>query len=206
MTFDPVAPFYDSLAALAFGKSLIRAQEWGVAQVRPGYRVLVLGGGSGVTLPGLLARHPTQVVYVEASAAMLLLAQQRVPPGAPVAFLLGTEADVPTSEPFDYILLPFVLDLYPAAALESDMLPTLLRVLQPAGQLIVTDFAKPTTYWQRVYMWLMLRFFRLTTGIPARHWTNWPASLAALGLVEQHGQSFRYGQLRSGCWLRQTYV
>jgi len=205
MTFDPVAPFYDSLAALAFGRSLVRAQEWGIAQVRSGCRVLILGGGSGVTLPSLLACTPTQVVYVEASAAMLLLAQQRVPPGAPVTFLLGTEADVPNHESFDYILLPFVLDLYPAVALESGMLPALLRILRPTGQLIVTDFARPVTYWQRAYMWLMLRFFRITTGIPARHWTNWPAALTTLGLVEQRGQSFRRGQVRSGCWARQQF-
>ena len=82
------------------------------------------------------------------------------------------------------------------------MMPALLQRLHPTGQLIVTDFDQPRTYWQRAYMWSMLRFFQLTARIPVRRWTNWPAALQQAGFTEKKGQSFRAGQVRSGCWVR----
>lgn len=202
MTFDLVAPVYDLLARLAFGRSLIRAQQWGIEQVNSGSHVLMLGGGTGATLPGLMARQPAHILYVEASVAMLKRARQRTRPEAPITFIHGTETDVAIDEQFDVILLPFVLDLYPIDALQTRMLPRLLKALKPNGQLIVTDFDQPDTYWQRAYMWLMLRFFRLTANISVRQWTNWPNALRQAGLVEQAGRLFRGGQVRSGCWLR----
>ncbi|WP_375445886.1 class I SAM-dependent methyltransferase [uncultured Fibrella sp.] len=202
MTFDPVAPFYDILARLAFGQSLIRAQEWGIDQVRPGSRVLVLGGGTGATLPYLLARQPIHITYIEASTAMLQRARQRTQPTATITFIVGTEADLSAKEKFDVILLPFVLDLYPADTLQVRMLPRLLRHLNADGQLVVTDFDRPQTYWQRGYMWLMLRFFNVTANIVVREWTNWPDALRQAGLTEKITRSFRGGQVRSGCWLR----
>lgn len=202
MTFDSVAPVYDLLARLAFGRLLIRAQRWGIGQVGSGGRVLVLGGGTGATLPDLLARQPARILYVEASAAMLKLARQRTQPAASITFIHGTEADVADSEQVDVILLPFVLDLYPPQILQLRMLPRLLENLKPDGQLIVTDFDQPKTYWQRAYMWLMLRFFALTAAVPVRQWTNWPNALRQAGLIEQAGRSFRGSQVRSGCWVR----
>lgn len=202
MTFDLVAPFYDRLAWLAFGRALIKAQEWGIDQVRSGSRVLLLGGGTGATLPYLLARQPAHIWYVEASSAMLARARQRTQPAAPITFMVGTEADVPDHELFDVILLPFVLDLYPADTLQVRMLPLLLHRLSPEGQLIVTDFDQPSTYWQRAYMWLMLRFFNVTANIAVQQWVNWPAALRQAGLTERTGRSFRGGQVRSSCWVR----
>ena len=202
MTFDLVAPYYDRLARLAFGRSLIRAQQWGVDQVRSGSRVLVLGGGTGATLPDMLARKPAHILYVEASEAMLAKARQRTPPTAPITFIVGTESAIAGNEQVDAILLPFVLDLYPADMLQVHMLPTLLKHLRTDGQLIVTDFDQPRAYWQHAYMWLMLRFFRLTADVAVRQWTNWPNALRQAGLTEQSGRSFRSGQIRSGCWVR----
>ncbi|MBO0947730.1 class I SAM-dependent methyltransferase [Fibrella forsythiae] len=202
MTFDSVAPFYDLLAQLMFGRALIRAQQWGIEQVRLGGRVLLLGGGTGITLPSLLAQQPGHILYVEASAAMMAKARQRTQPGAPVTFLIGTEAGIAEQEQFDCILLPFVLDIYPAETLQVQMLPKLLSHLKPNGQLIVTDFARPNACWQRAYMWLMLRFFTFTAGIPVQKWTNWPDALLTAGLVETRKQVFRGGQVRSGCWVR----
>ena len=204
MTFDLVAPVYDALAWLVFGRSLIRAQQWGIEQVKSGDRVMILGGGTGVTLPDIAARKPASILFIEASMAMLATAKRRaLPDSVPITFLHGTEANVPDYELFDSVVLPFVLDLYPAATLQSQLLPALLRYLRPGGQLIVTDFDQPRTYRQRTYMWLMIRFFRLTASIAVRTWTNWPALLQQGGLSERVGRSFRGGQVRSGCWMNE---
>lgn len=203
MTFDRIAPVYDWLARVAFGRSLVQAQQWGISQVRSDDRVIVLGGGTGETLPDLAVRQPAHVCYVDASAVMLQKARQRTWPGnVPITFLQGTEADIPADELADCVLLPFVLDLYPAATLQKQLLPALLRHLRPGGQLIVTDFDQPTTTGQRTWMWLMLRFFRLAAQIPVQSWTDWPAALRQAGLHERAGRSFRNGQVRTGCWVR----
>lgn len=204
MNFNGVAPVYDLLARLVFGRSLIRAQRWGIARVRSGSAVLVLGGGTGVTLPDLLARQPAHILYVDASVAMVNRARQRTPPLAPVRFSVGTESELTASEQFDYIVLPFILDLYPADVLRDQLIPTLLRHLEPGGQLIVTDFAELKTDWQRTCMWLMLRFFGLVAAVPVQKWTNWPEALRQVGLTEQEGCFFRGGQVRSGCWVRRA--
>ncbi len=79
MSFDWIAPYYDWLTRLVFGRSIRRAQRHFLGQIPPGARVLVVGGGTGWLLVDLLKRPAvTHVTYLEASAVMLRLAQQKV--------------------------------------------------------------------------------------------------------------------------------
>lgn len=203
MSFDFVAPVYDGLARLVFGRSLLRAQRAAGRAMNRGADVLVLGGGTGALLPQLLAqKQPRWLLYVEASETMLSRAQARVASNSPVEFRHGTETALRPGEQFDYIVLPFVLDLYPPADLHQHLLPRLVAALKPGGALLVTDFDRPRTIGQRLQFALMLLFFRLTARIPVRQWTDWPQALRRAGLSEQHAQLFRSGQVRSGSWVR----
>lgn len=202
MTFDFVAPVYDWLARLVFGQTLLTAQQAAWQPMRSGAGVLVLGGGTGAFLPVLLSqKRPCQLLYVEASVAMLNRARF-APDAGGVEFRHGTETSLRPGESFDYILLPFVLDLYPPDDLRQRLLPRLLAALRPGGALIVTDFDRPQTAWQRGQLRLMIWFFRLTANIPVCTWTDWPQALRDAGLTEQHPRLFRQGQLRAGCWVR----
>ncbi len=192
--YDRVAGFYDALAGLVFGRALRQAQRAALrAGLPPGRpRVLVLGGGAGWVLSELRRQRPAApVLYLEASGRMLARARQRLQredaalPGAPVAgqveFRCGTEQDLRPDEQFDAIITFFVLDCFPA-----DLLPAALRRLdaarRPAAPWLLADFRLPRRWWQHLLLRAMYTFFRLTTGLRARHLPDLPAALAALGL------------------------
>ena len=207
MSFDFIAPLYDRLATLVFGNALTVAQHWCAERVPLHSRVLVLGGGTGALLPRVVAAQPKQVLYLEASAAMLGLAQQRMDKQAGselLHFRHGTEADLTSGEVFDVIVLPFVLDLYPEITLSRQLLPRLLRALTETGVLVVCDFDQPSAPWQRLQLWIMIRFFRVVAGIGISRLPNWPRVLQRAGLDETQQTVLRHGQLRMGCWQRTT--
>ncbi|CCH01157.1 methyltransferase type 12 [Fibrella aestuarina BUZ 2] len=207
MTFDFIAPVYDKLAQLVFGRALLTAQQAAWWQVPAGSDVLILGGGTGTLLPRFLRdKRPQRVLYLEASAAMLQRAQQTAANPSQVEFRYGTEASLEPTDQFDAILLPFVLDLYPNATLQAQLVPRLLAALRPNGALYISDFGQPRTWQQRAVMAAMLLFFRVVARIPVRHLPDWPAVLTRLGLVEQQSQTFRGGQLRVGRWVRAATV
>lgn len=207
MSFDFIAPIYDKLSQLVFGRALLNAQQAAWWQVPPERDVLILGGGTGTLLPRFLHdKRPRRVLYLEASAAMLQRAQQTVAPPSPVEFRHGTEALLEPTDQFDAILLPFVLDLYPDATLQTQLVPRLLAALRPNGALYISDFGQPRTWPQRAIMTTMLLFFRAVARIPVQRLPDWPTVLTQLGLVEQQSQTFRGGQLRAGRWVRGATV
>lgn len=184
--FDWIAPIYDSLARVVFGNRLQRAQTVFLNQIPAKARVLIVGGGTGWLLEQVLTQcQPQRVVYLEASAKMLAMASRRILTHAVVGavdFRVGDETCLKPDDVFEVILTPFVLDLYPEHLLQSTLIPRLLRVLNPAGLWLVTDFINPQIGWQKLLLWTMIRFFRLTAGIKTHQLADWQKSLAESGL------------------------
>lgn len=208
--FDSVAPFYDALAGAAFSGRLRAAQIWAVASGLPPttQRVLFVGGGTGAVLPAVLARAPAaQVLYLEASAAMLARAQTRlVRTASPadrgrVEFRLGTEAALRPEERFDAVLTFFFLDLFGDAELPA-VLTRLTAATVPGAAWLAADFAPPHTPWQRGLLTVMYRFFRLTTGMQNQALPDWPTALRAAGWQPLAAQAFVGGAVRAGAWRR----
>ncbi len=207
MSFDFIAPGYDRLAALVFGNTLTTAQQWCAERVPLRSRVLVLGGGTGALLPRVMAAQPQRVLYLEASVKMLRLAQERMVNTADselLEFRHGTEANLTTGEVFDVITLPFVLDMYTEHTLSRQLIPRLLRALTETGTLLVCDFNQPQGYWQRLQLWVMIRFFRVVANIEITQLPNWPLLLQQVGFVEIEHTFLRNGQVRMGRWHRAT--
>jgi ubiquinone/menaquinone biosynthesis C-methylase UbiE len=171
--FNLIAPVYDALAQLVYGKAQQKAQAHFLSVIPIGARVLVLGGGSGWILTELLQKSaPAYVLYLEPSTKMLQKAKDRfaqTSAEADVEFRLGTEADLLPPETFHVVLTPFVLDLFtPEEALA--MMKRLSRALRPNGLWLHTDFhAVPAPpFWQKALLWGMYRFFRLISHISAK--------------------------------------
>ena len=189
--FDRIAWCYDALAGLVFGAALRRAQKAALEQLPTGApRVLILGGGTGWVLTELLRRRPAaSVLYLEESAAMLRRSQARLFFHLPdnqmqVEFRQGTQASVHTADGlFDAVVTFFVLDCLPAPTLPA-ALAHLAAVRRPGAPWLVADFAPPRAAWQRALLWVMYRFFRLTTGLAAHQLPQLRPALAALGLHE----------------------
>ncbi|OUJ72521.1 class I SAM-dependent methyltransferase [Hymenobacter crusticola] len=201
--FDRVAGFYDFLARLVFGRALRRAQQAALVGLPPGApKILIIGGGTGWVLGEVFRRCPqAQVLYLEASTAMLRKSQQALRGTgarylAQVEFRLGTEASLATHETFDAIVTFFFLDLFAPARLQAVM-QQLNAARQPGGVWLLADFCQPPLGWQRALLAVMYKFFRITTGISARQLPALHAELNKLGLRAQNRRTFYAGMIEA---------
>ncbi|WP_461139957.1 class I SAM-dependent methyltransferase [Spirosoma pomorum] len=189
--FNGVAPLYDALAFLIFGRRLERAQAVFLRpnarlSISKGASVLVVGGGTGRILEPLMQNcQPDRVVYLEKSARMLARASRRMAETAllgTVEFRLGDETALRPGERFDVVITPFLLDLFTETTLRNELLPKLDSVLAEGGYWLVTDFVRTGVWWQEMLLWTMIRFFRVTAGIETRGLADWQKLMSALGL------------------------
>ncbi|GAB3546171.1 class I SAM-dependent methyltransferase [Spirosoma fluminis] len=202
--FDWVAPVYDALAFTVFGRRLQRAQTVYLNDIPPGLSVLIVGGGTGWLLEQLLVRcKPDRVVYLELSGPMVARASRRMLrkalPGT-VDFRVGDETALRPDERFDLILTPFLLDLFEESTLRMQLIPRLQKSLASAGCWLVTDFVRPSAWWQKVLLWSMIRFFRLTAGIETRQLANWQHCLQVAGLILLRRQAQVGGMVSAEIW------
>lgn len=202
--FDRIAPYYDGLAWVVFGRSLARAQTVFLDRVPARASVLVVGGGTGGLLEPLLSRsQPARIVYLEASARMLARASRRVLrrrlPGQ-VEFRLGDETALQPGERFEVVITPFVLDLFTAQTLRTRLLPRLRMALLPGGQWLVTDFVPGAGWGPNRLIQVMIWFFRRTANIEAGQLANWQPLFAQLGLRLCERQSQLNGWVSAEVW------
>ena len=66
--FNLVAPIYDRLASIVFGKRWKSVQRFPAADLNNRQKIMILGGGSGAILESLDA---ADVIYVELSGQMI---------------------------------------------------------------------------------------------------------------------------------------
>ncbi|WP_192823430.1 class I SAM-dependent methyltransferase [Rufibacter sp. LB8] len=173
--FDAIAPVYDALAQLVFGKAQRRAQASFLNLIPAGASVLILGGGSGWILQELFTKgKPGHVLYLEPSGKMLAQAKENLKATgftSLVEFRKGTEQHLTPEEKFDVVLTPFVLDLFTEPEVKI-MVQNLDEALLPGGLWVHTDFhlfssSRLKKAWQQPLLWAMYRFFRRVSGISA---------------------------------------
>lgn len=110
--YDPVAGYYDLLCRLVFGRTEIDAQVGMLRFVRPGNKLLIVGGGTGWILEKIAAIFPAglDITYVECSVRMMRLARRRKWGGNTVKFILLPVEEFLTDERYDCILTGFLFD------------------------------------------------------------------------------------------------
>lgn len=196
--FDLIASVYDSLAGLFFGRSIKSSQVSVLHLIPEGSTILILGGGTGWILDEL-DRHTSnsRIWYVDQSAKMIALASSRS--GVrDISFIQGSINSIPQGQKFDVIITNFFLDLFPDLTLR-DVLSVLSVSLKSGGLWLVTDFVNKQ-WWHNMYLFIMYRFFRLTTGIEANKLPQWEEQIAALGVVELDKNFFYGGFIKSGVY------
>ena len=206
--FNWVAPIYDALSFVVFGRKLQQAQTVNLRQVPAGASILIVGGGTGWLLEQVVTQcQPSHILYLEASAAMLARSSRRMVekalPGT-VEFRLGNEFSLRSNDRFDVVMTPFVLDLFTEETLRTTFIPQLLNALKPRGLWLVTDFVSTRVWWQKALLWIMIRFFRLTAGIETRQLSDWQRLLAESGLALKQHQPQVGGMVLAGVWTRDS--
>jgi tRNA (cmo5U34)-methyltransferase len=196
--FDFIAPVYDRLARLVYGKAIQDAQRVHLLALKPARKILFVGGGTGWLLRDVLAlNQAVRIVYLEASAKMLELSRKNIEDADlnRVLFLQGTEVSLSDEPQFDAIIANFYLDLFTPSEL-SGVVDRLKRTLLAEGKLVCTDFVNHT-WWQGTLLAVMYAFFRLTTGLQNRQLADWVDVVEAQGFDRVASRSFWNGFIYS---------
>jgi tRNA (cmo5U34)-methyltransferase len=171
--FNLVAPVYDRLAKMIFGRSIRDAQICLLNKIPPGSDVLILGGGTGWILEAMNRENVDCTIwYVEASSEMITRAKKRSLGHNRTYFIHGTESDLPAGKQFDVVITNFFLDLFTSEKLHH-VVAAITKCLKPGALWIATDFTKPKSFWQGMLLSTMYLFFRATSGIEAETLPEW---------------------------------
>ena len=213
MSFDAIAPWYRTLEAITFGRSLQRARLACLGKIGSPRRALVVGEGNGRFLLELVRANPAlKVECIDASELMLRLARSRIQAGiataeARVVFLQRDLASwTPPPRRYDLIVTHFFLDCFPRAAVEA-IVAKLAASATDDAQWLVADFNIPDEGVGRLQarMWLpiLYAFFRIATGIEGRDLIDPSPFLCAQNFQLRSELTFRQGMLKSQLWRRQ---
>lgn len=162
--FNLVAPFYDRLARLVFGRDLLKAQEFFLNEISEKDRVLIVGGGSGEILRHSALQQVSRIDFVELSEAMVRKAKAQPINLSSIQFYVKDIRDHESQ--YDWVICNFFLDCFQEESLQK-LLLKLKSLLTSQGQMIVTDFSASSRPRQKTLLYLMITFFRFTANLEA---------------------------------------
>ena len=208
--YDRLAPYYDFLARIVFGKSLLRAKRHFLSLLPSKAKILLIGGGTGQILPDILKdnrRH--YVVYLERSGKMISLARSRADRNkvsGQILFVEGDESNLPEREKFDVIITNFFLDQFREDRLEL-LMEILFNRLNSSGLWLFTDFqlqkGQPHYWWQILLIKTMLAFFRVATNLKTNSLPDFPPLFQRLNLTLIEEKRFLKKLIVSRVYLKQ---
>ncbi len=208
--FDVLAPHYHWMERVLAGGLLQRSRLEFLATLEPRC-VLVAGEGHGKFLGAFLQTFPeARVTCVDASAGMLAVAKCHLAQqGISEARVNWVQAELPGWEPpagpFDLVVTNFFLDCFAGEELRQ-VVGVLAPSCGPQGAWIVTDFHVPSRgaarYRAKAVLWLMYRFFRVATRLPAQRLEDPSPWIRAQGFSLKGEKTRDWGLVRSQLWRR----
>ncbi len=166
--YDKIAPYYDRLAGIIFGKAQLRAQEFILDFIAPGNTILIVGGGSGWILEAISARFSSgiNITYVEKSSKMLALACQRDIKQNSVEFVHADILDYQVSVIKDVIITAFLFDNFTQEH-TGQLFHQLHRSLKESGLWLNVDFqlSERSKFRHRLMLKLMYCFFWFASNL-----------------------------------------
>jgi len=208
--FDFLAPYYDGMEALLAGKKLDLCRIAHLAGLPVCREALLVGEGHGRFLVQLLKSQPeVRITSVDSSAGMLWVARARLRraglPGDRVTFRKKNLLEwTPPPAAYDLIVTNFFLDCFTAAQL-AELVPRLAAAAQSGAHWLVADFQIPSRRgWRRlravIIHWVMYRFFRIVTRLPARSLTPPAPWIGQQGFALEQRCESDHGLLYAESW------
>ena len=167
--YDPIAGFYDGLAKLVYGKTLINAQLYLLSKIPAASHILIAGGGTGWVLEELARIHPSglKIDFIDASPKMIALAKKRNAGSNTVKFITQRIQDMQFGmDKYDVVFTPFLFDNFTDQTLKS-VFATINQQLGEGGIWLYCDFQDTGMGWQKLMLRVMYVFFRVCCGIEA---------------------------------------
>jgi ubiquinone/menaquinone biosynthesis C-methylase UbiE len=209
MNADRIAPYYQALEYLRFGRTLERVRSAMLGHLTDRKKALVLGDGDARFLNSFISHVPgAKVDTLDLSERMLQLAQRRLRmyrhPAADVRFHHADIRTAPLPDTgYDLIATHFFLDVFTEAELRS-WIARVTRASAKGALWVISEFDLPVGGWRRTYAaaWLaiMYKAFRLTTGLATQRLPDWRPILQENGFRPLHALRFRNGFLVSELW------
>lgn len=206
MQFDRIAPYYDRLSELVYGKSLIEAAGYYFHQLEGRERVLIAGGGSGEILERLDDLNmPFQIDYVDMSGEMIRRSRQRQPfRNITVDFICQDLLKFTSAHRYDAIITPFILDCFNQVELEY-VVRKIAGYMTGNGVWLFSDFVSTRPFSQRMLIRLMYVFFWFSAGLKTRKLPDYNKAFRKAGLESQASGSFLKGMVESGIYAGATF-
>ena len=207
MNFNRLAPHYDWLEAIMAGSRLQEVRTQWLHALAGCKHVLSVGEGHGRFAAAFLERFPqAKLTCVEASPAMITMAQQRTRPWEDR--VRWERADTLVWQPaqkYDAIVTCFFLDCFPQEALTA-VVHHLANASSERAIWLVADFAVPDAgpaRWRaKAVHALMYAFFHFVVALPARRLTLPDEALMRQGFQLTGRREFEWGLLRADIWHR----
>lgn len=212
MNFDPLARSYRLLEWLAFGRVLQEARLAHLHLAGKARKVLIFGEGDGRFLEQFVMRFPcAEVLVVDSSRRMLQQAESRlirrlgaVPPNIILRHADATQLKLPGGA-FDLVVSHFFLDCFQSANL-AHLIPAIRHAAAPGCLWLVSDFQYPHSrsgqLHARIWMSILIPFFRVTTHLEAEELPDWNAAIQAEGFDEQDRQTWLLGLIKASVFRR----
>lgn len=170
--YDKIANYYDRIHHLFYGQAEINAQVELLDYVRPGDRLLILGGGTGWILEKIGAIFPSglRITFVESSARMMELTKARKWGQNEVELVLTTVEEWKGEMEYDCVLTGLFFDNFKdahAAAIVRQVTP----YLKNGGYWLESDFYYPRKrgkLWQAILLYSMYISARMICGVEAK--------------------------------------
>jgi ubiquinone/menaquinone biosynthesis C-methylase UbiE len=205
MNCDRLAPWYRWAEYGAFGRALQQRRVHFLKTLRTPHRVLMLGEGDGRFLQAFARQYPNAAIdYIDASARMLALAQDRAPATGHIRFHHANALTEPLpGNGYDLVVTHFFLDCLTNEEVEA-LVRRITEVSTPTAQWLISEFRQPSTglpaLWARSWLWLLYRFFRISTGLRTSRLPDHHAALRRGGFTLSQSSLAWAGLLISELW------
>ncbi|MEY4483587.1 MAG: hypothetical protein RL693_1039 [Verrucomicrobiota bacterium] len=209
MSFDTLAPVYRWMELISAGDKLQRCREAFLAEVPVPRQILIAGEGHGRSLVACRRQFTeAQITCVDSSQGMLRQAREALRcHGLTEDGVEFIHADLLSWSPpqgrYDLLVTHFFLDCFRADQLEV-LVPLLASAAAPHASWLIADFQEAPSGWRRmrsrIILWMLYRFFRVTTQLPADQLTPADPFLKAAGFQQQRRLETEWGLLKSEWW------
>lgn len=196
MQFDFIAKYYPFLSKLVFGKTLEIVKISLFDHINDGSRVLIIGGGAGVSLKKLLkVKKQLNIDFVDASNQMVLKAKHLIGANESVNFEVCPIEEFKGTN-YDLIITEFFFDLFAKEKL-IQLVPRIGSKLNNNGNWVDTDFRRPVKKYHHFLLSIMYLFFKITAQIEADALTDVGVIMENNGLSKQEEKVFKSGFVSS---------
>ena len=210
MNCDRIAPYYEILEHLFFGRLLEHRRFAFLGEIRTSRKALVCGGGDGRFLARLLRVNArVEVDFVDLSSTMVDLAERRVT-GMGRTFrkrvrfhACDVQSFAAPADSYDLIVTHYFLDCFSNQELE-DVVGRLASWGTPQARWIVSDFREANgpigRLWTRGVIGGLYSAFRFSTGLKVTRLPEYKAALTRRGYFLQFEEDVLAGLLHSSLW------